>query len=203
MTKRKIALLSACIILLCIYIIQIVTANRPALKPLTLSGEPDFIEIIRPDDKITLTKNDDTWNFTTDSGDGTEMTAEEFRVTAMINQLKNIRLLDTASKKATEIELARYELDDAHAIKVTASENGKVQRTLLIGKTSATGSQTYIMADDGNAVFLASGVLSSPFSVETENLKATETENGADTDRADATNEENNATLEFTNNSNL
>lgn len=196
MTKRKIALLSACIILLCIYIIQIVTANRPVLKPLTLSGEPDFIEIIRPDDKITLTKNGNTWNFTTDSGYDTEMTAEEFRVTAMINQLKNIRLLDTVSKKATETELARYGLDDAHAIKVIASENGKVQRTLVIGKTSATGSQTYIMADD--AVFLASGILSSPFSVEKENLKAAETENSAD---ADGANEADNATLEFTNNS--
>lgn len=196
MTKRKIALLSACIILLCIYIIQIVTANRPALKPLTLSGEPDFIEIIRPDDKITLTKNEDTWNFTTDSGYGTEMVAEEFRVTAMINQLKNIRLLDTVSKKATETELARYGLDETHAIKVIASENGKVQRTLVIGKTSATGSQTYIMAAD--AVFLASGVLSSPFSVEKENLKAAETENSAD---ADGANEADNATLEFTNNS--
>lgn len=190
MTRRKIILLSACAVLLCIYCVQIVMANRPAFKPLTVSGEVDSIEIVRTAETITLTKNGEDWFFVaeknTDANIDAEksesetdlydqvLKAEKTHVDAMLNQIKNIRILDVAAKNVSDAEITKYELDDAHVLKVSASAKGKTLRTVSIGKMSATGSQTYITAD-GKNIYLAGGIVSSPFSITLDSLKATET----------------------------
>lgn len=167
MSKRKIALLAGCAVLLCIYIAQIVLANRPALKALTLDAEPDTIEIARPDEKITLTKNGDAWQFTVD-GASEKFDAVPYYATSIVSAVKNIRRVDTVAKSTAE--LSRYGLAENQAIVVTAYAGGKTLRTLTVGKASSTGAQTYIMADSSPSVFLASGALTSTFGVDKENL---------------------------------
>lgn len=173
MSKRKIALLAGCAVLLCVYIIQIVSSNKTALKTISFDAEPDTIELVRPSEKITLTKNGDAWQFTVD-GAAEKFDAVQYYAISIVNALKKIELAGTVAKNTDE--LSRYGLAENQAITATAYADGKKLRTLKLGKTSSTGYQTYVMVDGGTSVFLMSGALASTFNVEIENLKQQEEE---------------------------
>ena len=68
--------------------------------------------------------------------------------------------------------LDRYELNDGQKIVVTASLNGKVLRTIHIGKTSSTGGQTYVMFDDNQDVYLSAGNLKNTFAETIETIRS-------------------------------
>ncbi len=167
MSKRKIVLLSACGVLLCIYIIQLVFAMRSPVKNITLSGGIDTILIKSGSDSVTLSKTDDGWVTGDKKYAANESTADE-----MVNALKTISVLNTVGKTGNEAVEERYELTGGKAVTVTALSGEKTLRTLKIGKASSTGSQSYVTIDDGKDICLVSGNLHDTFGKTAEDIRS-------------------------------
>ena len=61
MSKRKIILLTACVLLLGIYIAQLASSLRSSVKNKTLGADPDKLTIENAGTLIELVKSDDGW----------------------------------------------------------------------------------------------------------------------------------------------
>ena len=158
MKTRKLVLIIADVLLLAICIIQGVLAGRDGVVNFTCSNEMDEITFELPSDSFTLVKDGEDW-FANDKKYGVTKSYSD----SFVNQLSSIRALDKVGSLGNANAAERYELDEAHRIKITAKKDGKVIRTLLIGKDSSAGSQVYISIDDKKDIYLASGNLRSTF----------------------------------------
>jgi|WetSurMetagenome_2_1015567.scaffolds.fasta_scaffold130653_2 hypothetical protein len=159
MNKRKIILLSACGVLLCIYILQIVFSNRKPVKSLVLETDPDKIEIASKSTDIILAKENGKWVV-----GAKKYQASDTKTAEILNDIKSIQVLDAVARTAGDESIARYELTPEKVITVTASKAGKILRTIAVGKASSTGSQSYITIDNGKNIYLAAGNLHDTFS---------------------------------------
>ena len=128
MSKRKIILLTACVLLLGVYIAQLASSLRSSVKNTTLGAEPDKIRIENAGDVIELVKSDDGWTV----GER-RYKADTAAVDALVNALKNIRVLDTVAQAGNDAVDERYEIDNDHAIFVNAYKGDELVRTLTIG----------------------------------------------------------------------
>lgn len=167
MKTRKIALLSACGILLVVCIIQGIVASRNPVKTLSADESPDCIEIAGPSSTVTLTLDGATWFVGNDS-----FQADKSSVDLILRTMKEIKILDTVGKLGSDDFNARYDLNDGKAYTITAKKGDSVIRTIRLGKTSSTGSQTYLCADKSNDIYLVSGNLQSLFGKTEDELKS-------------------------------
>ncbi|MCR5289987.1 MAG: DUF4340 domain-containing protein [Treponema sp.] len=151
MTKRKSVLLCAIGILLCIYIVQLIQANKSTIKNMTLKAEPDTFTITTADSTVIVTKKDGNW-FVGDK----QYLANTTSAQSIANNITDITVLDVVSSSDNEATLERYGLTN-NALTVTAAKDGKTVRTITIGKASSTTSQTYIKVDDSKNIYLVSG----------------------------------------------
>jgi hypothetical protein len=158
MSKRKIVLLSACGVLLCIYIIQLVFGLRSPVKNITLAGDFDTILITNGSNSVPLVKTSAGWVV----GEK-KYAANESTIDGMVNAIKTINVLNTVGRTGNETVEERYELKGGKSLTVTVSNAGKILRTLTIGKASSTGSQTYVTIDGGRDICLVSGNLHDTF----------------------------------------
>ena len=158
MSKRKIILLTACVLLLGIYIAQLASSLRSSVKNKTLVADPDKLTIENASAVIELAKSDDGWTV----GER-RYKADTNTVDALVNAVKNIRILDTVAQAGNDTVDERYEIDKANAIVVKAYKGNELVRTLTIGKTSSTGSQSYLTLDGKKDICLVSGTLHDTF----------------------------------------
>jgi len=158
MKTRKIILLSACAVLLFICIIQAVTLNRNTVKVFNISEAPDEISIKNASEVINLKKIDDEWYIGSQRYPANASVVDSF-----VAAVKSVKALDKVGTAGNEASQNRYDLNEGKGIVVTASANGKLLRTLCVGKASTTGSQGYVTIDDSKDVYLASGNLNSTF----------------------------------------
>lgn len=168
MTKRKIALLLSCAILLCIYIVQVaLSAAGKTQKVLLDEKEIDKIVLSRGADSedILLVKEGDSWTV----GEA-KYAASQSAIDSMLSALKSINILEKAGK-ASEASKARYEFGDK-AITVRAYSADKVLRTLVIGKNSAASSQTYALLDGSSDISLISGGVRDTFDKDISALRS-------------------------------
>lgn len=167
MTRRKIALLASCAILLCIYIVQVALSSRN--KTLTVSTDDSAA------DKITITRDGGDTVLSKESGDWVvgdkKYPASASSVDNMLSTLKSISVLEKVGKIKKESE-ERYELDKSKAIGVTAFSEGKVLRKITIGKSAAASSQTYITLDDKDDICLVSGKMRDVFDKSVDDLRS-------------------------------
>ena len=134
MKPRKIILLSSCALLLIICILQGISKTKDTVKTFEFSETPDAISIQKPDGEIKLVLENGEWFV----GEKKYPTLQS-TVDSIIDDIKSVRALDKVGKANNQNMLDRYELNDGQKIVVTASLNGKVLRTIHIGKTSSTG----------------------------------------------------------------
>jgi hypothetical protein len=167
MSNRKIVLLSACGVLLCIYIIQLVFAFRSPVKNITLAGNIDTILIKNGTDSIKVSKNNGSWIV----GDK-NYPANESTVDAMVNAFKTINVLNTVGKAGSDAASERYDLTGTKAVTVTAMNAGKTLRTLTVGKASSTGSQSYATIDNGKDICLVAGNLHDTFAKSVNDIRS-------------------------------
>lgn len=158
MKARKIVLLALDAVLLVILIFQLIFKSSDKTKTLEILDEPNEISISTPTESFSLIKEDDKW-FVGEK----KYPANESYVDSAVNAVKSIKLLDKVGTASSDSTLLRYELDDDKKISVEVKSNGKVVRTLIIGKDSSTGSQNYVMVDDSKDIYLATGNLRSEF----------------------------------------
>lgn len=154
MKPRKIVLLAACAILLCIFIVQTVMKNGDKVRTFELSQKPDEIAFVTPEGNYTLVQSGDEWAIIEKNYAVTKSVVD-----SLIESASAVKALDKVGKLSNDTLSIRYELGAEKASVVTLKKDGKVLRTLTIGKTSSTGSQTYACFDDDKDVYLVAGNL--------------------------------------------
>jgi len=167
MSKRKIILLTACVLLLGIYIAQLASSLRSSVKNKTLGADPDKLTIENASAVIELAKSDDGWTV----GER-RYKADTNTVDALVNAVKNIRVLDTVAQAGSDAVDERYEIDKTNVIVVKAYKGNELVRTLTIGKTSSTGSQSYVTLDGKKDIYLVSGTLRNTFKKDVAALRS-------------------------------
>ena len=167
MSKRKIILLTACVLLLGIYIAQLASSLRSSVKNKTLGADPDKLTIENASAVIELAKSDDGWTV----GER-RYKADTNTVDALVNAVKNIRILDTVAQAGNDTIDERYEIDKANAIVIKAYKGNELVRTLTIGKASSTGSQSYLTLDGKKDIYLVSGTLHDTFKKDVAALRS-------------------------------
>jgi len=176
MSKKRSVLLYAIAVLAIIWIIQLVENSKSGVELLKLKTPATTFVIQQPGvDDITLTLKD---SVPADSKDpdgkqveewtiNNDKIAGESHITTLKNVMESIKVLGTVSS-SNDIE--RYELDDTHAITIIAKDGDKTLRTLVLGKKSTTGSQTYAQIDGSSDIVVIAGAPGSNFPLTVEDL---------------------------------
>lgn len=168
MGKRKIVLLSIAVFLAAVYAVQLAALKKNAVKVLKTDSQIDEILISsKKNGEIVLKKSGEDWLVG-------KYKADSYKAERIADSLSSVKILDTVSRSADGAALAVYALSDEQAVSAEAKSSGKTVRALEIGKTSVTGSQTYIRADGAKSVSLASGALESLFSSSVSELRSNE-----------------------------
>lgn len=164
MKLRKPILLIADSILLIILIVSFALSSKSSIKTFEIKGEVNSIVITKADEEILLTKNGDEWFVGKD-----KLPALEFSVENLVDAVSEIKVLDKVDS-LNEYTTENYEFTEKNVITVTAKNNDKVLRKIQIGKNSSVYSQSFILIDDKNDIYLATGSLRSKFDVKEESL---------------------------------
>lgn len=158
MKTRKLVLIIADVVLLAVCVVQLALSARDTTKYFSFKEEPDFIEIVTPDETISLSKDGDNWFI----GEK-RYPANLSIVDGYISALKNIRALDKVGNVTSGTNAERYEFTDGKKTVVTAKLGDKVLRTIEIGKTAVSSSQCYVTVDGGKDIYLVSGGINDTF----------------------------------------
>ena len=152
MKTRKIVLIAADVILLIVGIVQIILNSRSTVKSFTFTESPDKILIEKDDGNLSIVSEDGKWLINNE-----KFEAVESNIDSMISYAQNIKALDRVASLSNAASVAKYEFDDANAIKVTLSAGDKVLRTFTLGKDSSTGIQCYATVNGTNDIYLVDG----------------------------------------------
>lgn len=159
--------MTACVLLLGIYIAQLASSLRSSIKNKTLGADPDKLTIENASAVIELAKSDDGWTV----GER-RYKADTNAADALVNAVKNIRVLDAVAQAGNDTVDERYEIDKTNAIVVKAYKGNELVRTLTIGKASSTGSQSYVTLDGKKDIYLVSGTLRDTFKKDVAALRS-------------------------------
>ncbi|MBP5519627.1 MAG: DUF4340 domain-containing protein [Treponema sp.] len=168
MKTRKLVLIAADIILLAIFIVQLVISSRDTTKYFSLKEKPDALEIITPQEKVILYKEDENWFVGEQKYPANLATVDSF-----IDAVSNIRALDKVGSYNSGNNAERYEFVDGKKIMVVAKLGGKVLRTVEIGKTAVSSSQCYATIDASKDIYLVSGGLKDTFDTSVSAARST------------------------------
>ena len=190
MKTRKLVLIVADVVLLAVCLVQFILSARDTTKYFTFKDEPDSLEIVTPQETISLYKEGEDWFI----GEK-KYPASMSMVDSYISAIKNIRALDKVGSIANGNNVERYELTDSKKTIVTAKLGDKVLRTIEIGKTAVSSSQCYMTVDGGKDIYLVSGGVNDTFDTSVAaarttivlNLNSDEITGGAITDAEDKT----------------
>lgn len=158
MKTRKLVLIVADVILLAVCLVQFILSARDTTKYFTFKDDPDSLEIVTPQETISLYKEGEDWFI----GEK-KYPASMSMVDSYISAIKNIRALDKVGSIANGNNVERYELTDSKKTTVTAKLGDKVLRTIEIGKTAVSSSQCYMTVDGGKDIYLVSGGVNDTF----------------------------------------
>ncbi len=158
MKTRKLVLIVADVVLLAVCLVQFILSARDTTKYFTFKDEPDSLEILTPQETISLYKEGEDWFI----GEK-KYPASMSMVDSYISAIKNIRALDKVGSIANGNNIERYELTDSKKTIVTAKLGDKVLRTIEIGKTAVSSSQCYMTVDGGKDIYLVSGGVNDTF----------------------------------------
>lgn len=167
MKRRKLILITADVILILVCIIQGVISGRDGVITFSCPSDIDEIVYESPSENFTLVRDGDAW-----LGGAKKYPVTKTSVDYFIEQISEIRALDKVGSLGNAAVAERYQLDDAHKITVTAKKDGKVLRTLHIGKEAPASSQSYIALDDKKDIFLASGNIRGTFSTSLSSIRS-------------------------------
>jgi len=166
MKTRKIILLASILILSLVLVLQLVLAGGSKIRYLNLKDEPAILLIEKSGEVIKAEKKSDELFILNDS-----ITADTGYASTMFSEIQAVKIIDTVANSVTdEAELERYGLTPLSLITVTAQKDGKILRTMKIGKAASSGAQTYAQMDNSNNVVLVSGYLRSYYEKSIEEL---------------------------------
>jgi len=164
---RKIILSASCLVLLIVAILQAVFGAKDSGKIIRTDKTVDEITVTNASGTIQLVKNGENWAV----GEN-RYTANESEVETLVDAISSIQVLEKIGNANSSNNAVRYELSDDKVITVEAKNNGKVIRTLKVGKPSTTNSQTYVTVDGSSDIYLVSGDLQGTFDITAEKLRS-------------------------------
>lgn len=167
MTTRKITLLAVFAFLLVVCIVQGITGAINPVKTIKTDAEPDAITISKDGKTIELTKNGFGWQVGSEN-----YIANKSDVEKMIKEIQEVKILDKIARLGNAENDEKYNLSESRATFVRAFKDGKEIQSLMLGKTSPTGSQTYGSVSGKKDIFLFSGNLISIFDKTEESLRS-------------------------------
>ena len=174
LSVRKIILLSLIAVLLVVYILQLVISGANDGYSLVLKESPDTILIQNgTNPQIKIVNSNGIWLLKEGSENPEEnyaiLPANTETVNQMVTSLSKIEVLGLVSRNADN---ERFGFTENESVKIICSKEGKILRTLELGKNSSTYQQVYAKVDESNNVVLVSGNPKTLFDVTFENLKA-------------------------------
>ena len=174
LSVRKIILLSLIAVLLVVYILQLVISGANDGYSLVLKESPDTILIQNgTKSQIKIVNSNGIWLLKEGSENPEEnyaiLPANTETVNQMVTSLSKIEVLGLVSRNADN---ERFGFTENESVKIICSKEGKILRTLELGKNSSTYQQVYAKVDESNNVVLVSGNPKTLFDVTFENLKA-------------------------------
>lgn len=172
MLTRKFILLAAIAVLLVTYILQLSLTGRNKVKTVSFTETPDSLLIVKGSDSANPSNS---WRLQYENSawfaGEKKYTADNAIAKNMAETLKNIKLLGVIAA-APGNAAERYGLGDSEKYTVTAFKDGKVLRTVVVGKDTASGGQSYIQVDGKNAVYLAEGSFHSLYGVTVDAVRS-------------------------------
>jgi hypothetical protein len=124
----------------------------------------DRVEISKADRLVVLNKGENGWTVT-----DKKFSANPEDIEQVIGTLKAIKLSALVSEAK---DLARYDLNDTHAVKVKALAGKEAVRSFVIGKTAPSHNHTFIYLDDKDrTVYQANGNFKSQFDKESADFR--------------------------------
>ena len=170
MKTRKLVLIIADVVLLAVCISQWIIGNHDTTKYFDLKDTPDMIVIDTPEEKgITIVCEDGKWYVGAD-----KFPAADNMIADFLDAVSSIRVLDKVGSTGNEAVVERYALNDIKKTVVTVYKDGKVVRTVNIGKEAVSDTQSYITVDGGKDIYLATGSLPYVFDTKTSAIRSEE-----------------------------
>lgn len=162
---RKIILLSLIALLLIVYICQLAVTGKNNIRTISFQESPDSLLMVKGSGSANASNS---WRLSYENSSWVagekKYPADVSSASKMAETLKNIKLLGViANTPGTSAE--NYGLSENEKITVTAFKDGKVLRSVVIGKDTVSGGQCYVQVDGKDTVYLAEGGLHSIYSV--------------------------------------
>ncbi len=158
MSVKKIILISLTGILFITYIIQLKLNSKTSVKQIKTKTAIEKIQISNYKGNISLSKENENWQI------NSKFPANKELCEYILEQLSNVKILDTVSKTSNEADIEKYGFNNPIQVTGFSSQNQEVQK-IIIGKTSTTGNQTYVKFKNENEIYLASGNLVLAFNI--------------------------------------
>lgn len=173
MKTRKIVLLVSILLLSIVLVLQLIFSGGSKIRYINLKEAPSEVTIEKNgSETIKVTKKSDDLYILQDV-----LNADTAYASSIFSEIQYLKIIDTVANSVTEEgELERYGLNPQSLITVSAKKDGKVLRTIRIGKEAASGSQTYAQLDNSKDVVLVSGSLRSYYDKTLEDLIKAEEE---------------------------
>ena len=153
--------------MLVVCIVQGITGAINPVKTIKTDAEPDAITISKDGKTVELTKNGFGWQVGSEN-----YIANKSDVEKMIKEIQEVKILDKIARLGNAENDEKYNLSESRATFVRAFKDGKEIQSLMLGKTSPTGSQTYGSVSGKKDIFLFSGNLISTFDKTEESLRS-------------------------------
>ena len=162
-SRKKAVYLILIALLALILLVQQITGRTAAPEIPVLKADITEITIENSGETISLIKSGDTWLLGEQKFPG-----DSEKIENLARKLKELKALEQVSASGF---FRPYQLEDQEAIQVTLSESGSPVRTVLIGRASPTGRQSYLRFAGANEVLLVSGNLRRDFELSVDDLR--------------------------------
>ena len=164
---------------------QFLLGLRSPQKTFKLKGAPDYISVENAGTNTVFQKNDaGEWLCETELLDTK-------KVEVLLSTVNPLKTLGITSRSASDAALERYGLDKPIVLRVRSK--GKTLLSILIGKDSASGSQSYVQLEGKKEIYLTRGNLRTGWEIKVDMLKpdpkpepAPESENTEGQEEADS-----------------
>ncbi len=169
---RKIVLLSVIALLALLLAVQGLLDSRSGGRVLKTDVDIDLMVIGREGvPALEVRKSGDAWLVGEQGKADTFVKAEQWTVDRMLSLASTVKVLNPVSSSGNA---ERFGFDTALSLDIHSS--GKKVRSLSIGKTAVTPSQSYVRLDGSSEIVLVSGDYRTVFDTNVETLREKETE---------------------------
>lgn len=170
--NRKVVLLVVLAVLVCVYCLQLAFTGKNRVRVVSVKDEPDsFVIQTGAGSEVKLFKDGDSW-FVGEK----KYPANSYSAGEMCEAVKSVKILGTAMRslnvESMSGEAERYGLDEDNRITVKAYKDGKEIQTVIVGKDSSNGRQSYIQFKNDNTVYLAGDAFHSTFGMSVNDLRS-------------------------------